>query len=146
MSPSLVKTSMRQTSFGAMEEQQQNNGWDKRCMTDKCNRGATVDRQGDVKSDNQDHTLEVKFNMQYDGVLSLVKHTAREEMREECRGVDNEQQKGSHLSTKENMGLIEEDPCHRLQLREGHHIAIATCLSMGDKNMSLPVLTKRMSE
>ena len=87
----------------------------------KCNRGATVNRQGDIKSDNQEHTLEVQFNMQYEGVLSLVEHTARVEIREECRGVNNEQQNGSHLSKEENMRLIEEDPHQRLQLRVGHH-------------------------
>ena len=87
----------------------------------KCNRGATVNRQGDIKSDNQEHTLEVQFNMQHEGVLSLVKHTAREEIREECRGVDNKQQESSYLRTEENLRLIEDDPHQGLQLREGHH-------------------------
>ena len=61
----------------------------------KCNRGATENRPGDFKFDNQDHTLEVQFNLQYDDILSLVENTARGEMREECSGVDNEEEKYS---------------------------------------------------
>ena len=63
-----------QTSFGVMEDQQQNNRWNKRCMTNmekgksiecnECNRGATVNRQGEVKSDNQDHTVVQKTGIE----------------------------------------------------------------------------------
>ena len=63
-----------QTSLGVMSEQQQqqNNGWDKRCMTNmvkeevdinKYNREATDDRPGDTKFDNKDQTSGMQFNL-----------------------------------------------------------------------------------
>jgi hypothetical protein len=117
-----------QTSIGVLEDQQQNNGWDKRYMTIKeemaineSNRGAMGNRQGDLKSVKQDHTLEVQFNMHYESVHSLLEHTTRKEIREECRGVDVKQQKSSHLGTEGNIRLIEEDPQRRLEFRGHHH-------------------------
>ena len=69
-----------------------------------------MDRPGDAKFDNKNQISGVQFDLRHDDVFSLVKGTARWKMRVERHGLDNGQQRGSHLSTKENKRPIEDTP------------------------------------